>query len=194
MGKKSVWEEDENDLKKSALYIHTFFFSPRLSGYLLVSFPWWCEFHFTVRFVLLCYVPGWATLSLSFFFPPFCFRSRRVERHSGSVWKLEVMPPNPLPALEYTVWSHIQSHTHAATQHVHAQRRVQTSTHTHTHTRAKQKGLVPALTHPGRTNSNKRIKRTNMHAQIATRTIWLRKEAVDLDALWLENQNTFTEY
>lgn len=33
-----------------------------------------------------------------------------------------------------------------------------------------------------------------MHAQIATRTIWLRKEAVDLDALWLENQNTFTEY
>lgn len=64
----------------------------------------------------------------------------------------------------------------------------------HTHTHAKQKGLVPVETHPGRTNSNKRIKRTNMHAQIATHTIFLRKEAVDLDALWLENQNTFTEY
>lgn len=29
-----------------------------LLGYLFVSFLWWCEFHFTVWFVVLCYVLG----------------------------------------------------------------------------------------------------------------------------------------
>lgn len=182
------WKRSE---EISTLYSYIFFFL-RLSGYLLVSFPWWCEFHFTVRFVLLCYVPGWATLSLSFFF--FSPSVSEVEGLKGTAavsgnWKsCLLIPPQHWNTQSGVTYS--RAHTCSHTTWSCTKKGANKYTHTHT----KQKGLVPAETHPGRTNSNKRIKRTNMHAQIATRTIWLWKEAVDLDALWLENQNTFTEY
>lgn len=112
--KKSVWEEDENDLKKSALYIHTFFFPVTLG--VLVSFfsvVMWIPLYSSVCFVVLC--AGMSYAKFSFFFPP---PVSEVEGLKGTVavsgnWKsCLLIPPqhwNTKSGITYSC-THMQPH------------------------------------------------------------------------------------
>lgn len=92
--------------KKSALYIHAFpatlgmlaGFSPAVMWIPLYSSPW---------FVVLCAgMSRTKSLFILFFYLCVCFFSlpsiSEVKGLKGSVWKLEVMPPNPPRAEKYS--------------------------------------------------------------------------------------------
>lgn len=109
-------------------------------------FLWWRAFHFTVWIAVLCYLLGWAALSLFFFLFFFftSFRSLGVERHRGSVWKLEVMLLNPL-AFEYTgadLKSTTFTHVQLPNKDIHKEKCVQIQNI------KENPRLVPAYTYP----------------------------------------------